>query len=128
MQRKDPLSKNFATPCVYLQLVRRDYLLIVVRNPHRAHKEKTLSLKTLRLRACFLIDRYRLTYLVWNGDRESCSATSFRFYFNFSFQFFNGIFYNKQAKSRALRLISCPKEQIKYFLLILRIDPDTVVL
>lgn len=78
MQRKDPLSKNFATPCVYLQLVGRDYLLSLQfqrKNPHRAHKEKTLSLKTLRLRACILIGRYRQTYLIWNFDREFCSAT-----------------------------------------------------
>jgi len=106
MQRKDPLSKNFATPCVYLQLVGHDYLLFLKtseeKNPHRAHKEKTLSLKTLRLRACILIDRYRLTYLVWNFDREYCSPTWFRFNFYFPFQFLNGIFYNKQAKSGAL--------------------------
>ncbi len=102
MQRKDPLSKNFATPCVDHQLVRHDYFQHVLRETHRVHKEKTLSIKTSQLRACLSTNRHRLIYLVRDTYREQRSSAYFRINFNFSFQLFNGIFYNKQAKSCSL--------------------------
>jgi hypothetical protein len=53
MQKKDPLSKNFAAPCVYLQLVRQTIFFIL--KPAQSTQRKDPLYKTLRLRACFLI-------------------------------------------------------------------------
>jgi hypothetical protein len=53
MQRKDPLSKNFAAPCVYLQLVRQTIFFTL--KLAQSTQRKDPLYKTLRLRACFLI-------------------------------------------------------------------------
>jgi hypothetical protein len=45
-QRKDPLYKNSATPCVFLR-VEGSFAFHKTLKTHRAHKEKTLSIKTL---------------------------------------------------------------------------------
>lgn len=55
MQRKDPLSKNFAAPCVYLQLVRQTILFQFFKKPAQSTQRKDPLYKTLRLRACFFI-------------------------------------------------------------------------
>ena len=53
MQRKDPLSKNFAAPCAYLQLVKADYLFQNLKKRAQSTQRKDPLYKTLRLRACF---------------------------------------------------------------------------